>query len=443
MMLTDRLQKQWQESGRFRPLKSSMNLEPEGLILGSGTVLAAAENDRFGRRRLRVEGGEARLLTLLSIAYGRPAPESILHHIRKASEHWGRGEDCRAAIHLAFAKLPKLDASREAARRLFLADGLLAGGAEPCDVLAAFELQSALPDGYGKFSNENEMRVPAGNGEESGEWARSTLPRSFLETVPKLDLLPLLRFAGRFAGPTATLGLMFFPSRAAGREVKGQIEGAPDLNYAWNEDETKLRIMDGTGKIVLMADHGADGMFRDDRQRVVGRALHDQVILDASAVRAELPKDEEQDEDPKLCPAPGPDKAGRPEAIGAKDKDYEDYVKRMVNPLNPTPRGFGVQLPNPANDNKPVFYDDCQRQAGILIEAKGTGYAEPLARKNGFMRNIFLAGWVKQARRQVAASGGRPIQWHFAERGAADAARELFRERGLGNIQVIYTPWED
>jgi hypothetical protein len=75
MMLADRLQKQWQESGRFRPLKSSMNLEPEGLILGSGTVLAAAENDRFGRRRLRVEGGEARLLTLLSIAYGRPAPE--------------------------------------------------------------------------------------------------------------------------------------------------------------------------------------------------------------------------------------------------------------------------------------------------------------------------------------------------------------------------------
>jgi hypothetical protein len=439
-MLADRLQRQWRENVRFRPLSAGMSLEPEGLILGSGTVLARAEGARSGQRRLRLDGGETRLLALLSIAYGRPIPVSVLGNIRKASEQWSRGENCRAAIHLAFARLPKFDDPSEAARRLFLADGLIAGGTDPLEILAAFTERAVSPDDIEKFSDEDETRVPRGNGKASGEWTTSAGTRSFLEALPKLDLLPLAEFAGRFVVPTATAGLMFFPSRGGAREVEGQVEGIPDLRYAWNEDETTLRITDATGKIILAAEHGTDDLFRDDRQRVVGRSLGDHVVLDTETIRAELPKETDQDEEPKLCPVPDKDKAGRTAEIGAKDKDYEDYVKLRVNPENPTPRGFGVQLPNPANDNKPVYYDDCQRKSDTLIEAKGTGYARMLANK--FMQKIIAGKWLDQAWRQIEASQGRPIQWHFAEKAAADFARELFERKGFDQIQVIYTPWE-
>ncbi len=42
---------------------------------------------------------------------------------------WWIGEECLAALHLAFARLPKLDDPTEAARRLFFADALIASGA--------------------------------------------------------------------------------------------------------------------------------------------------------------------------------------------------------------------------------------------------------------------------------------------------------------------------
>ena len=443
----ERLQRQWRESAQFRPTRSSMSLEAEGLVLGNGTMLAGADRDRFGMRRLLVEGAEARLLALLSIAYGRPVPSSVLDHIRKASKAWGQGEDCQAALHLAFARLPKLDDQREAARRLFLADGMISSGVAPRDVLVAFGL-GAVQKYLGavqKYYDERETRVPAGEGRASGEWSTDGEgPGSFLERLPKTALGALARFAARFAGPATALGMMFFPNRAGGRAIEGRIAGDLDLRYAWNEDETRLRITDGAGKIVLTADLGADGLFRDDRQTVIGRALDEHVILDTDALRAELPKSGVEDEDPKLCPIPGKDKKGRTSAAGEKDRDYEDYVKRLVNPDNPTPRGFGVQLPNPLADGRSVYYDDCQRRSGILIEAKGTGYAEPLAREDPFMRDIFSASWIAQARRQVAASGGRPIEWHFAERGAAEYARTLFaKTKGLEDIQVIYTPWSE
>jgi hypothetical protein len=77
---------------------------------------------------------------------------------------------------------------------------------------------------------------------------------------------------------------------------------------------------------------------------------------------------------------------------------------------------------------------------GVLQEAKGPGYAT-------FVRNGSFQPWfrgadalVDQARRQVAAAGGAPIQWHFAEEAAANATRSLFTERGVTGIQVLFTP---
>lgn len=76
----------------------------------------------------------------------------------------------------------------------------------------------------------------------------------------------------------------------------------------------------------------------------------------------------------------------------------------------------------------------------VLQEAKGPGYAT-------FVRNGTFQPWfrgadalVSQARRQVTAAGGAPIQWHFAEEAAANATRALFSERGITGIQVLFTP---
>ena len=50
--------------------------------------------------------------------------------------------------------------------------------------------------------------------------------------------------------------------------------------------------------------------------------------------------------------------------------------------------------------------------------------------------------YVKQATSQVAASGGRPIVWIFAEEEAAIFARDVFDDTNdLKRITVGYVPW--
>jgi hypothetical protein len=51
-----------------------------------------------------------------------------------------------------------------------------------------------------------------------------------------------------------------------------------------------------------------------------------------------------------------------------------------------------------------------------------------------------LPSALKQAKRQVHAAKGTPIQWHFAEREVAELMRALFREEKLRGIKVIHTP---
>ena len=254
-------------------------------------------------------------------------------------------------------------------------------------------------------------------------------------------------------GAGLRIGLLLWSNPAGGRRVEGDVEGEPGLHYVWYEDETRITFTRGTGpdrQIVLTADLGADGVFRDSRQRVIGRALGDSVVLDMDALHAELPGSKsDQPDEPKLCPDPDKDKNGRDKGgmeteQSKKDKDYEDYIKKLINPENPTPRGFGYQLPNPEQGGKLVFYDDCHHPTGTLVEAKGTGYADKIASKYDFFRESFKEDWIKQARRQVAASGGRPIEWHFAEKGAAEYARNLFASTpGLERIIVVWTPWSE
>jgi hypothetical protein len=85
-----------------------------------------------------------------------------------------------------------------------------------------------------------------------------------------------------------------------------------------------------------------------------------------------------------------------------------------------------------------VMFDDCQRETGIMIEAKGLGYAK-LLREN---KKRTLKKWANQAGNQNSAARleGRRIIWFFAEEDAANEARELFKLKEYNNITVIYMP---
>ncbi len=92
MQEIERLKKRWQDGARFRPVHASMCLEKEGLMLGAKTVLAK----RRGDGALALDGEEARLLTLLAVAYGRPVDAGIIGKIRRASKHARAGDEAMA-----------------------------------------------------------------------------------------------------------------------------------------------------------------------------------------------------------------------------------------------------------------------------------------------------------------------------------------------------------
>ena len=130
MRLIRDLEKRWDEEARYRPLRAVMSLERDGLVLGAGTVLAERDRDEPDSQRL--------------------APDTD-------------------TVRLAFTGLPKLDAGREAARRLFIADGLIEGGIAPQTILQALDIDTAPLQGLLKF-DPGQPRVPPGNGIFSGRW---------------------------------------------------------------------------------------------------------------------------------------------------------------------------------------------------------------------------------------------------------------------------------
>src|ERR1700722_17429631 len=147
-----------------------MHFAPEGLVLGAGTVVVAAE----GARRLRsLQGQEARVLALLSAAYGKAVAPSVVGNITRAVKAWSEGDDCLAYIHLAHARLPTLQDPYDASQRLFIADGFMKAGTSPCAVFQALHFRAAYIDAVEKFFNPDQPRVPAGSGRTSGEWTDS------------------------------------------------------------------------------------------------------------------------------------------------------------------------------------------------------------------------------------------------------------------------------
>ena len=345
-------------------------------------------------------------------------------------------------------------------------------GVSPRGIFQALNIDSSCVDAVEKAYNPAEPRVPAGSGRTSGEWTNTEAsgedaaagagiheegahgssflgrmpppPASFMGELDAAEVLELGLYVARIAMPVgaaaAVFGLLFIPS-PNNVHVEGEVPEIPGLRYSWNRDEAKLFLKyDRPGVAQRTVAIQLDGdKLRDQRGEVVGHIIGgNRVAIDAIAVLPDLVKQDE----PRLCPAHEPDVAGSDQGKTYeenKSRQYEDFVKLLINPPpdGPTPSGFVYYLPNPAG-GEPVSYDDCKNTNGFMFEIKGEGNANLTSDLPGVMEQRYL----KQAARQLAASGGRPIVWIFAEEDAAVFARKLFDSKDdLKRITVGHVPW--
>jgi hypothetical protein len=399
----ERLQKSWLDSGRFLRIHKSPNLEKRGLLFGAQTFLAKRNSDGA----LGIDGEETKLLTLLAVAYGRPVDLSVLNSFRAASKHTRAGDECMAAMSVALARLPRLLDPDDAARRLFIAEGLVAAGVRPQDIWKALEFDLELSNELEKLYNQNEARNPKGDGDISGRWTSET---EELEEDAKY-LVDDVEGVSAMAVAALTTVMLLGSTTPAGRSpTEGPIPGRTDLRFKWDPDDNQLEIFRGADPYpLLQAKPGANGEVRDKRGRKIARILDTSIQFELKGLPPAWPSPEEQQQDPQRCPNPGPDNPGRLGWRGEMDKDYADYVKAQIN-KPPTPRDIGFRLLNPV-DGLPAVVDDCRQSTGGLVEIKGN-YKEMLAVP--FLKDLLGTDWVYQATRQWEASEGR--RWNGISR---------------------------
>jgi hypothetical protein len=142
-----------------------MTFTQAGLVLGRSTLLAEFGKEGLAARGLAFDGKEARLLSLLTAAFAAPVAPNIVEKIRRAGEFWRAGDKALAQIHLASLGLPKVEETD--AYRLFLAETALEKGVSPSELMKALGFPRAARD-IEKYW-EDQPRVPAGSGRESGQ----------------------------------------------------------------------------------------------------------------------------------------------------------------------------------------------------------------------------------------------------------------------------------
>jgi hypothetical protein len=475
-VLHERLHKEWHARERAVAIRPVLTLASEGLLLGAGTVVVPAN----GPRRLQSTGGDgARVLALLSVAYGKAIAPSVLGNIARAAKAWSQGDDCLAYIHLAHARLPELQDAHEASRRLFIVDHFIKAGTSPRVILAVLGLELSAIDAVEKLYNPDEPRVPAGSGRTSGQWTdepggdgqpasgsgrppASGHPLSLLDTgapasessavgsrllswMANLDaaqIAELAIYAARVltpvGGAAAVFGILFVPSSNKIR-VEGQVADVPGLRYSWDRDELTLHLTyDHAGEQRTFAAYLDGDIFRDEEGREIGRVIGgNKIAIDLFAVLPDLVK---KSDEPRLCPAPARDVPGSDRGLEYKDnlaRQYEDFLKPLINPDAPTPSGFAYFLPNPIPGKRFVSYDDCQKKTSMLFEFKS--YYGGLLTFNSNARRSFL----DQSLRQIAASGGRPTVWIFADKQDLLRTQKLFEDADKGReyITLVHVPW--
>jgi hypothetical protein len=412
------------------------------------TALDRAVGDRVASDRLDA---------LLALAFRKKLAPHLLRHIEVAAAHSRRGDHVQANIRLAMAWLTYIPEPAQIGLRLDLADKLLSGGM-PAGVLLK-ELDLEPPETLACDYNPDQPRVPAGNGGESGRWTSgggggqsaeaakppkwqalappAAVPALFEAAEEAARLAALAEFAGALvavAGATAVLGLLFVPYQHSDSS-SGVLPGESGTRYEFNREDGSLRLIDTTGSTPVVIAAGLrdrNGVFYDFNTGFpFARDLGDVLTFDQDQIDAAARSDNEResaaapaskDKGPKLCEDPGPD---APHGACDRANAYQEQISALNNPQRPLPSGWAVSMINPRTGRR-VYYDDCRELDGTMIEAKGPGFGDML--RSDYMRDKIGRRWTGQAARQVAASGGRDIEWYFADQKAADFARRLFNK---------------
>jgi len=261
-------------------------------------------------------------------------------------------------------------------------------------------------------------------------------PTSLFGPLTPAQIAALSRYALRLGGITAVLGIILIPSDS-GSVVEGTLPGHPDITFKFDKQAGVLRLWrDGqsAGDIIFEGHPDKDGVFRDAAGNPIARALPDGTLfVDPDALPKIDGRSGNDDNQPRLCPAPTKDQPGADD----KDRAYQDYISRLVNGVA-LPKGFAVSLFNPV-EGKDVHFDDCQRSTGVMIEAKGTGYQAMMEKKSEYPWAGVEEKLLKQANSQLQAAGARPVVWFVAEKQVANFIRDLFKEENL-KITVIWAP---
>jgi hypothetical protein len=249
------------------------------------------------------------------------------------------------------------------------------------------------------------------------------------------------------------LGAIFVPSRN-NAVVDGELPGEANLFYHWDRPEGSLRLYRRTeaGKqIVACGRAERDGIVRDvDTKAPLARVIRNSLVFDATSLadateelraRSDAkggPREEEGNDEPKLCPDPTPD---QPHGASNRAWLYQYQISKLNNPQRPLDPGLAVGLLNPKTD-KLVVFDDCRERDGTMIEAKGLGYAWRL-RAGAEIEKGLEEEFLDQAEKQVDAGGSRDIEWFFAEPEVMEKAKKIFeRKPNLRKIKLIHVPAE-
>ena len=481
------LDDQWRPPKASRPLDLDMRFCAEGLVFGGGTLLASAG---AGGRDITVDASDPRLVVLLSAAHLRRPTTGALRHLCRAADHWNAREDAMTGIHLALSGLQRLERPEADAQRLLLADALLRTGLEAEVLLKALDLDER--EGLAKYSPD-QPRVPAGSGRAGGQWTTSGGGETFAPSNSRrasssasgrggrpvvarpvvtgaavvvgragvgLDLgamttrasaglaafisgLSEVSVAAALSGLAAGAGVLLIPSTGPrGKWV--HVGGPGKVSYFLNPDEPGITFRyttaDGKQRTWSGGPEGPDHEYLGPDGQVIARWVKTTgkvaLLVATAALVGSRPHE------PEICPAPGKDS-------GPLGRAYEDFVKAMFNPGNPTPSGFAYKFFDPVTA-KSLKIDDCKWQAGLvagspfeagaLAEYKGPGYAAHLLTNDFVWRESMADEVYQQAIRQVRSKGDRSLTWFIEEKLLADYLKNRFDSRKLP-IRVIWLPW--
>ncbi|XNR95039.1 restriction endonuclease fold toxin 5 domain-containing protein [Streptomyces sp. R-74717] len=113
---------------------------------------------------------------------------------------------------------------------------------------------------------------------------------------------------------------------------------------------------------------------------------------------------------------------------------------RYQEQISKVGRGKEYRVPLDKLTGKPVDFDGWDASRGTYLEAKyGYKGKDYYNADTGTLTSKVADRWADQARRQVDAARGKPVEWHLSDPDVAEAAREMFEDRGIP-VKVIHTP---